>query len=252
LNKKDGFLLLNGDDPRLVAESRRLGIKNGLFSDCPLVATCVRKRSGLIRNEGLSFKLDGSEFHCPAPGRHFLYSALPAIFLGRRCGIPDEKIAEALAAQKPLALRGTSRKKRGASFIVDCYNANPSSMKIAVATLVETAAPKQRVAIVGDMRELGKYSKKLHEELGALLAKSKVDRVIAVGDFAGVADGAIEAGMSSRRIRHDLHAEDAAAIAGKMVKKGDVVLIKGSRGVHLETVFEKVFNDKQGNYEHDV
>jgi UDP-N-acetylmuramoyl-tripeptide--D-alanyl-D-alanine ligase len=239
LNKKDGFLLLNGDDPRLVAESRRLGLKTVLFgrsSRCDVRPENV----SFDPEQGISFNLDGSEFHCSAPGRHFLYSALPAIFLGRRCGIPDEKIAQALAAQKPLALRGYIEKKKGASFIVDCYNANPSSMNIALETLVETAAPEQRVAIVGDMRELGKYSKKLHRELGAMLAKSKVNRVIAVGDFAGdVADGAVEAGMPARRICTVCTAEDAVVVARKMVKQGDVVLIKGSRGVHLETVFEK-------------
>lgn len=201
---------------------------------------CGRRRSGSIRSTVSRSKLDNSEFRIPVPGRHFLYSALPAIFLGRRCGLPDEKIAEALAAQRPLALRGNVEKKRGVSFIVDCYNANPSSMKTAIETLVDMAPPKRRVAIVGDMRELGKYSKKLHIELGALLAGNKVDRIIAVGEFSGdVADGALQAGVPERRIRTTGNAGDAAVIAGKMVKEKDVVLIKGSRGVHLETVFEK-------------
>lgn len=239
LNKKDGFVLLNGDDPRLVAESRRRGLKTVLFgrSDrCDVRPENVTFDPG----HGLSFSLDGSVFQIPATGRYFLYSALPAIFLGRRCGIPDAKISQALASQKPLSLRGTIERKKGASFIVDCYNANPSSMKIAVETLVETAGPKQRVALVGDMKELGKYSKKLHTELGAMLAKSKVDRVIAVGDFAGdVAEGAIKGGMPSRRISSVCKAEDAVVAARNMVKKNDVVLIKGSRGVHLETVFKE-------------
>ena len=239
LNKKDGFLLLNGDDARLAAEARRRGLKTVFFG---LSGRCgVRpEKIAFDPNEGLSFSLDGSAFHLPVPGRHFLYSALPAIFLGRRCGIPDGKIARALAAVKPPALRGTVEKKRGASFIVDCYNANPSSMKCAIATLVEIARPEQRVAIVGDMRELGKYSKKLHSELGAVLAKSKVDRIIAVGEYAGeVAGGAIKGGMPSSRIWKAGNAEDAAAVARKVVAKHDVVLIKGSRGVRLETVLEK-------------
>jgi UDP-N-acetylmuramoyl-tripeptide--D-alanyl-D-alanine ligase len=180
-------------------------------------------------------------FHLPVPGTHFLYSALPAIFLGRRCGISDGKIAEALAAQKPLAMRGTVESKRGTSYIVDCYNANPSSMKIAVSSLVALTVPKRRVAIVGDMKELGRYSKKLHCELGALLAKNRIDRVIAVGEYAeSVAEGATGAGMPSRRIRTVPTALETVGVARNMVKKGDVVLIKGSRGVHLETVFETI------------
>lgn len=240
LNKKDGFVLLNGDDTRLVAEARRRGLKAVFFGMSDRCSVKPEKVS-FDPKRGLSFTLDGSAFHLPVPGRHFLYSALPAIFLGRRCGIPEEKIASALAAQKPLALRGTVENKRGASFVVDCYNANPSSIKSALASLVEMVGPKQRVAIVGDMRELGRYSKKLHRELGALLAESKVDRVIAVGEFAhDVADGAKKAGMPSRRIVTALSAEEAVALARKMVVKSDVVLIKGSRGVHLETVFEKL------------
>jgi UDP-N-acetylmuramoyl-tripeptide--D-alanyl-D-alanine ligase len=238
LNKKDGFLLLNGDDDRLVAASRRLGRKTVLFGTS---SRCdVRpERVEFHPERGLSFILDGCEFHLPVPGRHFLYSALPAIFLGRRCGIPDERIASALAAQKPLALRGGIERKLSAAFIVDCYNANPSSMKSAIATLVEIAPPKHRVAIVGDMRELGRYSKKLHIELGVLLAESKVDRVIAVGEFAReVAAGAKKGGMPSRRIVTAMNAVDAVVLAKKKVSKSDVVLIKGSRGIHLETVFE--------------
>lgn len=239
LNKKDGFLLLNGDDDRIVAMSRKRGIKSVFFG---LSDRCdVRpEKVSVDPAHGLSFVLDGQKFHLPVQGRHFIYSALPAIFLGRRCGIPDEKIAEALAAQKPVALRGTIEKKRGISFIVDCYNANPSSMKSAVETLAGMAAPEHRVAIVGDMRELGRYSVKLHRELGALLAERKVDRVIAVGDHADdVAQGAIGAGMSPDRIARSASAADAVAVARKMVVSKDVVLIKGSRGVRLETIFEK-------------
>jgi UDP-N-acetylmuramoyl-tripeptide--D-alanyl-D-alanine ligase len=238
LNKKDGFLLLNGDDDRLVAEGRKRGLKTFLFGQS---GRCDVRPVNVMFDpaRGLSFSLDGTVFQMPLPGLHFLYSALPAIFLGRRCGIPDRRIVCALAAQKPLALRGTIEKKRGASFIVDCYNANPSSMKSAVASLVTLAEPKRRVAIVGDMRELGRYSEKLHSELGALLAKSKVDRIIAVGEYAGsVARGATKAGMPASRIRTAVASDDAVAMARKTVTKGDIVLLKGSRGVHLETVFE--------------
>jgi UDP-N-acetylmuramoyl-tripeptide--D-alanyl-D-alanine ligase len=174
------------------------------------------------------------------PGRHFLYSALPAIFLGRRCGVPEKKIAQALAAQKPYSMRGTIEKKNGVTFIVDCYNANPSSMKTALATLIETANPARRVAIVGDMLELGQYSKRLHTDLGRMLADCGVQTILAIGQFAQtVADGAVKAGIGRNRIFTAATSGEAVGMAKEIVRPGDVVLLKGSRGVHLETVFEK-------------
>jgi UDP-N-acetylmuramoyl-tripeptide--D-alanyl-D-alanine ligase len=239
LNRKNGFMLLNGDDERIVAYAGRRRfpvVYFGLSPRCQVRPEHVR----FDPRHGLDLSVDGYEFHLPVPGRHFLYSALPAIYLGRRCGVPDRKIGRALAAQKPCGLRGAIAKKKNVTFIVDCYNANPSSMKTAVATLVEMANPDRRVAIVGDMLELGKYSKKLHADLGRLLADSGVRKVIAIGQFArDVADGAVKAGMKSDRLFTAAKSEEAVPVAKEVVEPGEVVLLKGSRGVHLETVFEK-------------
>ncbi|MCU0609338.1 MAG: UDP-N-acetylmuramoyl-tripeptide--D-alanyl-D-alanine ligase [Chitinispirillaceae bacterium] len=239
LNKKDGFLLLNGDDARLVAHAKKHRLPAmffGLSSGCDVRP----EKISFDPERGIGFILDNAQFHLPMAGRHFIYSALPAIFLGRRCGIADQQIAEAVAAQKPPAMRGAIESRKNARFIVDCYNANPSSMKSAVALLCEKTGRQHRVAIVGDMLELGKFSKRLHRDLGRLLAESGVRVVVAVGAFAGdVADGAVAAGMSPEKITAVATAEDAIAPAKSLIREGDVVLVKGSRGVHLETVFEK-------------
>jgi UDP-N-acetylmuramoyl-tripeptide--D-alanyl-D-alanine ligase len=173
------------------------------------------------------------------PGRHFLYSALPAIFLGRRCGIPDETIAQTLAGLKPVALRGAITKKNRVAFILDCYNANPSSMKTAVEQLAAAAPAKKRAAVVGDMLELGRYAPRLHRELGVLLAQNGVTKIIAVGRFsAEVAEGAIKAGVAPKSIVTVETAEAAAAPLRRLTAEGDTVLLKGSRSVHLERVYE--------------
>ena len=189
---------------------------------------------------GLSFVLDGQEFRLEVPGRHFLYSVLPAVFLGRRCGIPDDRIARALAAQRPVAMRGTVIDKHGVGFIVDCYNANPSSMKSAIEALSDLAGKKKKVAVVGDMLELGSQAKRLHRELGRHLAESGITKVVAVGDWAGaVAEGALAAGMNPGNIQTAQKADEAAGIVKRFVAPGDMVLLKGSRGVRLETVLEQ-------------
>jgi UDP-N-acetylmuramoyl-tripeptide--D-alanyl-D-alanine ligase len=245
LKRNNGLLLLNGDDGRSAAYARKTGaaaVTFGFAEGCDVRAenVCFDLR------RGLAFTIDKSAFRLRTAGRHFIYSALPAVFLGRRCGVPDHAIAEALAAQRPFDLRGTVEKRGGVTFIVDCYNANPSSMKSAVAMLADLARPDRRAAVVGDMLELGKYAKPLHRELGALLAGSGVKKVIAVGKFAGdIADGATGAGMERKRITVAADAEEAAKATGKIIRPGEVVLLKGSRGVRLETVLKK-FKRKNG------
>ncbi|MBN2038233.1 MAG: UDP-N-acetylmuramoyl-tripeptide--D-alanyl-D-alanine ligase [Chitinispirillaceae bacterium] len=237
--QSQGFLLLNGDDRRIVAKARKLGRDTVYFGVSPRCEVRPRKVSFDIR-KGLSFLLDGREFMLPVPGRHFLYSALPAVFLGRRCGVPDDRIARVLAAARPADMRGTVRRKKGVRFIVDCYNANPSSMKNAIDALVEQAPRSKRVAVVGDMMELGRYATRLHRELGRTLAVNGMHTIVAVGDHAQtVADGALKYGMAPGRIMTAPSAADAVPIVRDKVAPGNVVLLKGSRSMHLENVFEK-------------
>ena len=237
---RQGFLLLNGDDHRLVKEIReREGIRAVLYGHS---ARCqIRPQQVKVdATTGVSFTLDGSRFELPMPGRHFIYSALPAIYIGRRCRIPDEHIAQALAAQKPVTMRGGVEKKQGVSFIVDCYNANPSSMKSALVYLGDIAKPSSRVAIVGDMLELGKYSRRLHQNLGKDLARAGIKKVIAVGEYSSdIATAAKQGGIASRNIFTAADSHQAISIAEKVLCDGDVVLLKGSRGIHLETIFEQ-------------
>ena len=236
---RGGFLLLNGDDPRLVKGAAKRDIQvvyYGLSSRCEIRPENLR----VDARRGISFSLDGVQFKLSMPGRHFVYSALPAIFLGRRCGIPDKVIAEVLSEQKPLSMRGTVESKKGVNFIVDCYNANPSSMKSSIAYLSDISKPSRRAAIVGDMLELGKFSRKLHQDLGKDLARSGVKKIIAVGEFASeIAGAAVKEGMSPKKIFTAENAEDAIGLAKKVISAGETVLLKGSRGIHLETVYEK-------------
>jgi UDP-N-acetylmuramoyl-tripeptide--D-alanyl-D-alanine ligase len=237
--QSQGFLLLNGDDDRIVAKARKLGHRTiyfGISSRCDIRP---QKVSFDIRR-GLSFMLDGKEFRLSVPGRYFLYSALPAVFLGRRCGIPDERIERVLSAARPADMRGTLKRKKGVRFIVDCYNANPSSMKSAINSLVEQAPRSKRIAVVGDMLELGRYATQLHRELGRTLAIKGMHTIVAVGDHAKtVANGALEQGMAAKQIMTAPKAADAVPIVRNKVAPGNVVLLKGSRSMHLETVFEK-------------
>jgi UDP-N-acetylmuramoyl-tripeptide--D-alanyl-D-alanine ligase len=187
----------------------------------------------------MRFKVDSKEYELSMPGRHFIYSALLAIYLGKYFGIDESRINRALKAMQPVPLRGTIEQKSGVKFIVDCYNANPSSMQSAIMLLNDVGEKNSKVAIVGDMLELGKYSRRLHAALGTQLAKAGVSRVLAVGEFAEVvAASAIKAGMKSTNVCTAKNNVEALTIARRFIRHGDIALLKGSRGVHLETVFE--------------
>lgn len=237
--KKDGLLLLNGDDSRLVAMNKKLGGRAsyfGLSSRCGIRAKNISVSSGGVT----TFTVKGFTYSLSMPGQHFIYSALPAIFVASQLGLSQEVIARALYSIKPDPMRGRIVSKSGITFIVDCYNANPSSMKSGIALLNEVNGAKRKCAIVGDMLELGKYSKRLHNQLGKQLAIAGVEKLIAVGEYAEfVAEGARLQGMNLKNIHSATDANGAVPIAQSILKKGDTVLLKGSRGVHLETIFEK-------------
>jgi len=239
MDPRRGLLLLNGDDARLVKKGAACGyttVLYGFSKRCAVRARSVETMSG----QSTRFTVDGFQYYLSMIGKHFVYSALPAIFLGLRLGLQKETIAAALRALKPDPLRGRIEEKRGVTFIVDCYNANPSSMKSSIALLTDVAAGRPRVAIVGDMLELGRYSKQLHTQLGKRLAGAGVERIIAVGQFSGfVADGAAAQGMNPSRIECVQNADQAVTCAQAALKPGEIVLLKGSRGVKLETVFNK-------------
>ncbi|MDR0305390.1 MAG: UDP-N-acetylmuramoyl-tripeptide--D-alanyl-D-alanine ligase [Chitinispirillales bacterium] len=235
---KNGFMLLNGDDKRLVQGAKERGFKSvfyGTSPKCDVRAANIRVMEACVR-----FSLDGNEYSLSMPGRHFIYSALPAIYIAKRCRVPDDIIHEALASLKPVSLRGMLEEKKGIRFIVDCYNANPSSMSSAIRYLSDVTSDKsKRVAVVGDMYELERYSIKLHLKLGEELFKSDVQKVIAVGKFSEyIAQGAVKAGFPSKKIFCAADSAEALKICRSVLKEGDTALLKGSRGVGLEKVFE--------------
>ncbi|MBN1758239.1 MAG: UDP-N-acetylmuramoyl-tripeptide--D-alanyl-D-alanine ligase [Chitinispirillaceae bacterium] len=238
LNRKNGFLLLNGDDSRLVAGCRSRNLPAYFYGYSKRCSVRPEQVTVDVRG-GTRFTVDGTEFVIAMPGRHFVYSALPAVFLGRRCGIPDELIARALAAQRPVALRGTLERKGTIDFIVDCYNANPTSMEAALVYLTDVAGRRRKIAVVGEMMELGRYAGRLHRQLGKNVARSGVARLIAVGEHASaIIDGAREAGMGRRSMIACSTAEETVPVVNEVLRDGDTVLLKASRGIHLETVFE--------------
>lgn len=224
-----GTAVLNADDPR-VSGFRKLHpgrvVTFGIDQPADVRAEGVEESGA----DGVRFRLAGQVLVSALPGRHSVYNILAAMAVARCLGLGPAQLADAVARLRPAAMRGTVRKSGGVTVIDDCYNANPAAMASMLEVLRRTAAAR-RIAVLGEMRELGEHSGELHREVGAAVSSAGVDYLVAVGgDAAQIADSA---GVPSEF--HECPAEAARFLKG-FVRTGDAVLIKASRGVGLERV----------------
>ena len=193
----------------------------------------------LLDQEGCGhFSLQNTSFGLRIPGRHNAHNALAALACARVCGVPLQEAGAALREFRPLSMRSLILEKRGVRVIDDCYNANPGSVRAALDLTADIAVPGRRVAVLGDMLELGEASASLHEGIGRHAA-GRVDVLLGTGALsAHTVRGAREAGLDEGRA---LHFEDRAGLMQHLeqeVSAGDLVLVKGSRGMALESIVE--------------
>lgn len=237
--ERGGLLLLNGTDPLLqgVQSGVHKVFRMGFSKDTDeLAASDVG-----CRENGSSFLLEGSEkrFETPLVGRHNIVNCLFAVRVGRMFGIEDALIQEALLSFKPVPGRLQLKNIADIVFMDDSYNSNPSSFRAALETLKSIKIHGKKGVVCGDMLELGPQSEALHRELGALIAEWRFDFVIAAGpQSAHLVDAALKAGFPSSRIEHAEDAVSAGRICRQRASAGDAVLVKGSRGMQMEKVFE--------------
>ncbi len=175
-----------------------------------------------------------------AVGKHNVYNALAAAAAAIATGMSVDAVKYGLEDFSPLAMRSELRQVNGRTVLADCYNANPASMEAALVTLMTLAAGKQAVAVLGDMLELGDASSEAHRDIGRIAARLGVNLLITTGTLAKqIARGASEAGMPNARVlQADTHSE-VAHLLRKLTYPGDAVLIKGSRGMKMETILEE-------------
>jgi UDP-N-acetylmuramoyl-tripeptide--D-alanyl-D-alanine ligase len=178
----------------------------------------------------------------PVPGRHNAYNAAAAAAIALYLGLNLIDVAAGLgrAAGSPMRME-VFETAQGVTIVNDAYNANPASMRAAVTTLADMAADGRRIAVLGDMAELGSFAELAHFRVGELLAASGIDLLVTVGPRARrIADGARAAGLSSDAISETEDASGATVVVSGLVDPGDVVLVKASRVMGLEAVVEGV------------
>jgi len=228
----DGQLLLNGDNDLLrnLEETPVQPVTYfGSDADCGVQAMNVRQEPGL-----LCFDVRAGEKTFPVEmaleGEHFVSDALAAVAVGLKMEVSVERIQQALAAFQNMAGRQEIFEKNGYTIIKDCYNAGPESMAAALNVL--SGRKGRKIAVLGDMLELGDCAPAEHEKLGALAAR-KADLIFAYGPNAVY----VAKGSGGKALVFDDHAKLAENLKAA-AQKGDVILFKGSRGMHMEYSLE--------------
>jgi UDP-N-acetylmuramoyl-tripeptide--D-alanyl-D-alanine ligase len=235
----DGTVILNAEDPFSETVAKRTeakvifaGIDRGTVR-----ATELRQSSG-----GSEFTILEGAHRCraqlPVPGLHMIQNALLAVAAGRAFGLSIEECAAGLAAAPLTKARLQIKEIHGVQFIDDSYNANPDSMTAALRTLVELDADGRRIAVLGEMREMGSELERGHAQVGEAAAQFGVDQLIAIGEAGAImARAAANAGLKNSAVVNST--SEAAELLADTARPGDLVLIKGSRLAATERVIEE-------------
>jgi len=244
LNGKGSTAVLNADDRRVAAFGSHApgrvltyGIENRAF----FMAENIEDRGAL----GTTFDYVSPEgrvrLELALPGRHVIANALASLAAASVWGIGIEEARAVLPSLKPPAMRGELlRFSDGAALINDSYNSSPAALEAMTSLLAATPGFKRRILAAGEMRELGATSAELHREAGRFAARGgAIDWVIGVaGDAAQLVEGAVGAGLAPERAKWFQTSEEAAEFLRDLLGPGDLLLVKGSRGVRMERVVE--------------
>ncbi len=239
--KENAPIILNADDDMLVT------VRPGTH---PVIYYGIESENTLFKASDITSKEDETEMtvgfsggsgrvSLPFPGRHNVYNALAAAAAGSLFGIEPLEAFEALKSYVPAGMRQRINKKFGMTFIEDCYNASPDSQAAALSVLGGMNAGR-KIAVIGDMLELGKVSEKAHYEVGLKAAENGIDAVFTYGERSaetakGAADGKVSL-VKNFTDKQTLSNELAAYL-----QEGDAVLFKASRGMKLEDVIYSVY-----------
>jgi UDP-N-acetylmuramoyl-tripeptide--D-alanyl-D-alanine ligase len=234
-----GFAVLPGDDPLIVpmiprASCRVVRVGEGPHND-------VRAEGVISTGRELSFLVRGDRFAVPFAGRHLLTNALIAVAIAQEIGVSREMIEVGLRDFVPAQGRCRWLACGPWTVIDDTYNANPLSVTAACRHLaaVPGLPRSRRYLVLGDMLELGSDAASEHLAIGRLAAETNIDGLLALGDFAGdVARGGMLGGLKLGRIVAARQLEVLLAVLDCWLEPGDIVLVKGSRGMEMERVVE--------------
>ncbi len=242
----DDLLICNADDPLVMARVGSFGgrrITFGLAADAD------------IRGEGVEdLGLDGTrllvrtpqgviETHTPLLGRGNVSNLLAAVAVAIHFGVPLDQIAVRAGRLRPAAHRGVVlRLPKGVTVVDDSYNSSPTALQRALEVLAREARAARKAAVLGEMLELGEHTLGLHRTCGAAAAAAGLDRLVAVGGDAAqaLAEAAVHAGMPDPAVTWTASSSAASDVIVPWLASGDLVLVKGSRGIGTDAVVKRI------------
>ena len=180
-----------------------------------------------------------STIRLPLLGIHNVLNALAASAIAVTFGCSLDRVKQALESFEPVSMRSQLLRWQGVAVLNDAYNANPASVRAALDVLGGFKTDGQRIAVLGDMLELGPTGQQAHQEIGRYMARITGGRLITVGSRARlIADTALSSGMSREWVSICESTNEATEVLRSSIRRGDVLLVKGSRGMHLERIIE--------------
>lgn len=240
-------LVLNGDDEHLLKAAKEWGIVNPVTlyaidnPEAECRATDIEQTESGMKFT-LTYKGESCAVEIPAIGIHNVYNALAAFVCGRLCSLSTQECVEGLRDYIPAGMRQRIVQFGGFTVIEDCYNASPDSIRAALSVLRNMPGSGKRIAVLGEMMELGDYARKAHHDCGAMAAQSEVDYFFALGTGNAMyyIEGASELLLKGKAKLFDSKEELVEQLAATL-ETGDVVLFKASRAVKLEEVIEQLY-----------
>lgn len=237
-------LIVNGDDPYLEPLKRELAPRpvitfgiNNVHADVHAVNITQNANSAeffIVTSTGRKYPVS-----LPCTGTHNILNALAAFCVGQCAEIAPRKICRALGKYKTVGLRQSITQKGPYTVIADCYNASPDSMQAALSVLRDYPCKGRRIAVLGDMLELGEMSRQLHTLVGEMVAESEVDSLFCYGpESFYLAQRAAMLGVS---VFQTEDADELCAAVKKYMRPGDTILFKASRGMRLEDCISVIF-----------
>lgn len=242
--KHRGVVVLNGDDPLLRELKGKLNFKTvyyGMNSELDYVAQDYES----LGEEGTRFSIKllnhTYKVNIPVPGIHNVYNALAAIAVGIEMNIPMNVIIDGIAEYSPGNMRQNIVTYNGIKIINDAYNASPQSMQAAINVLEELCSKTRGIAILGDMLEMGDLAKELHYSVGSFIKDKKIDYLITVGNASkNIMQAVTDSSNKSIKLQHFDNNNEALKYILGIIRQGDFILIKGSRGMKMEQIADGI------------
>jgi UDP-N-acetylmuramoyl-tripeptide--D-alanyl-D-alanine ligase len=240
----DGTAVLNSDDLRVAEFAKAHPGKVVTYGESERAD--VRAEDLKFSEDGLAFRVGSTQFQSPLTGRHSVANLLAGIAVAGLYGITPDRLTERVRNIRPGKMRGERFHHRGILVFNDCYNSNPDAARAMLAVLRDTPA-RRRIAVLGEMLELGRWAEPLHRDVGNYAAECGIDVLVGLrGAACYMLDAAKRSGLRADAAFFFDDPVPAGQLVSSLAQAGDAILFKGSRGVHVERALDQFLALREG------